>query len=87
MNFRYLDGSNIRVVRERDVVRSLVATLTPSLSWKLSEHTKHDIARRYKAGERVCVIAADYGINPWVVCYHAHKRGVPMRRPRRRPRR
>ena len=48
-------------------------------AWKLSEHDKWTIARRYQAGERVEVIAADFGISSWLVSYHARRRGVLRR--------
>ena len=78
--YRYLQVANARIVRHPPLVYALEQLLDPpKLSWRLSEWAKHDIVRRYKAGQRIKDIAAIYDIAPQMVCYHARQRRAPRR--------
>jgi len=82
--FRYLQVDNVRIVRHPPLVHALIQLLDPpKFAWKLSERSKADIVRRYLAGEDIKDIATLYDVTPNAVTYHARKRGVKMRRPKR----
>lgn len=49
-------------------------------AWKLTRQQKAAILRRYRSGEKVTEIAADYDIATQVVCYHAQMRSLRRRR-------
>ena len=82
--YRYLQVANVRVVRHPPLVYALTQLLDPpKLAWKLSERSKVDIVRRYKAGEPIKDIAALYGVSSQMVCYHARQRRAPRRQQKR----
>jgi len=67
----------VRAQRQRDRHGEVALV---GISWKLSEAQKRELVRRYRAGERVHVIAAHFGVSSSAVSMTAIRRGVRRRK-------